>query len=606
MAAGGFEAVWHIFAIVLIVLFGVVSSFPASAEPKHAIAMHGDPDLPPDFENFPYVNPNAPKGGTLVLAGSGAFDSLNPFVLKGKAPWLVRFLVAETLMTRSYDEPFSLYPGLAQTIETPPDRSWVQFALNPDARFSDGSPVTAEDVVWSFETLGTEGSPVYRNSWKAIKSIRAVDSLTVRIDFSEANRELPLIMGLRPVLKKAHYDGRGFADAKDVPIGSGPYLIDRTVDGRMIEFRRNPDWWGAGLPAQQGLHNFDRVRLEYFRNGEALWEAVKTGAISLFSDADPLRWDEGYDFPLFTVGTLQRGEIGFGRPSGMEGFVFNTRRPVFADRRVREALAMSFDWEWVNARLYRGSFARIQSYFSGSDLGATDPMSDGERALLTPFTELPEGTLEAVWRPPSSDGTGRDRRNLRKASRLLQAAGWAVNDGKLTDANGEPFVFEILVQGTRQQTLASLWSESLTRLGITAEVRLVDASQYQLRRSEYDFDMIVHRWGMSPSPGIEQRRYFASQGRTDPGSRNYMGVADPAVDAMIDAIVAETSREKFRDAVRALDRVLMSGIYVIPFGVLPADRVVWHKDLARPEKDSLFGYWGWWAGPGVWWHQGSD
>ncbi|MEM6664442.1 MAG: ABC transporter substrate-binding protein, partial [Pseudomonadota bacterium] len=261
----------------------------------------------------------------------------------------------------------------------------------------------------------------------------------------------------------------------------------------------------------------------------------------------------------------------------------------------------------VNARLYRGAYARIQSFFGGSDLGVRGSATEGERALLEPFlADLPDGSLEAAWVPPESDGSGRDRRNLRRAARLMEAAGWTIKDGVRVNDAGEPLRFEILVQGTRQETLASLWSEALTRLGISAEVRLVDSAQYQLRRTEYDFDMIIYRWGMSPSPGIEQRRYFASEGRTEPGSRNYMGIADPAVDAMIQAITSETSREEFRDSVRALDRVLMSGIYVIPFGVLPADRLVWHKDIARPEQGSMFGYWGWWAGPGVWWHQGPN
>jgi peptide/nickel transport system substrate-binding protein len=382
-------------------------------------------------------------------------------------------------------------------------------------------------------------------------------------------------------------------------------VIDAWEPGRFIEFRRDEDWWGEEVAINRGLHNFDRLRFEYFRNADGLWEAVRGGEISVFADPDPVRWVEGYDFAAAADGTLQRAEIAHQRPTGMEGFVFNTRRPIFADRRVREALALTFDWEWVNSRLFRGGYARIGSYFDNSPLGFEGPAEGREREILLPFVEaLPEGALEGGWRPPASDGSGRDRRNLRRAGRLLDEAGWRVGEGGIRrNAEGRALGFEILVASARDETLASLWRESLARIGVPVTVRLVDEAQFTARRADYDYDMIVNRWAMSLSPGTEQRLYFGSAGRETPGTRNYMGVADPAVDAAIEAILAAEQPEDFRAAVRALDRVLSAGVYVIPFGVLPQDRIAWRAGLGRPERDSLYGWWGWWAGPAAWWRE---
>ncbi len=593
-------------AIVLIAL-GMLMITPAMAQPQHGIAMNGTPALSPDFAHLPYANPDAPKGGRAVFGETGGFDSLNPYVLKGTAPWPVRVLSVESLMARSFNEPFTLYGLLAETVETPPDRSWVEYTLREGARFSDGSPVTVEDVIWSIQTLGTEGHPRYRSAWSSIEKIEAIGTLGVRIAFKEPNRELPLILGLRPVLKKAQWTGRTFGDAGlEAVTGSGPYVIDSFEPGRQITFRKDPEWWGVDLAVNRGLHNFEELRFDYFRNTDALWEAVRAGQVSIHADYDPVRWVEGYDFPAAREGTLLRGEIAHQRPSGMEGLVFNTRRRMFADRQVREALALSFDWEWINARLYRDQFTRISSYFANSALAFEGPAEGHEAAVLAPFeAELPKGSLEAGWRPPVSNGSGRDRRNLRRAARLLDAAGWTITDGVRRDQDGAPFVFEILVHKTEHETLANLWREQLTRLGIDVSVRLVDAAQYSARRTAYDYDMIVNRWGMSLSPGTEQRLYFGSAGRETPGTRNYMGVAEPAVDAAIDAILASETSAEFTASVRALDRVLSAGIYVIPFGILPTDRVAWRRGFARPDVDSLYGWWGWWSGPALWWHSGE-
>ncbi|MEL6476783.1 MAG: extracellular solute-binding protein, partial [Pseudomonadota bacterium] len=466
----------------------------AGAEPQHAIAMHGEPFLNRDFPALPYVNSEAPQAGRLTMGEVGSYDSLNPYVLKGRAPWQIRALTVESLMARSWDEPFTLYGLLAETIEVPEDRSWVAFTLREGASFSDGSKVTAEDVVWSIETLGTSGHPRYRTAWRSVASIEATSPRRVVITFAEPNRELPLIMGLRPILKKAQWQGRTFAErAADEVVGSGPYIIGEADFGRRLILRRDPNWWGADLPVNRGLYNFDTVRIEYFRNEDAYLEAVRTAAIDLHAEYDPVRWTEGYDIPAMADGRLTRSTLSHQRPSGLHGFVFNTRREIFADRRVREALAISFDWDWVNQRLYRGSYTRIESAFGQSPLGFEGPAAPSERAILEAF-DLPHGTLESGWRPPASDGSGRDRRALRSAGRLLDEAGWPVSEGQRRRGD-KTFSFEILVSGAEQETLASLWSAQLKRLGVTARVRRVDTVQYQQRRETYDYDMIVNRWG---------------------------------------------------------------------------------------------------------------
>ena len=601
--------------VLLCNIFTILTLIPAfcfaaaalaeQVEKHHGIAMHGLPALPEGFAHLPYARPDAPKGGTLIMGESGTFDSLNPYILKGSAPWGIRSHMIESLMARSFAEPFTLYGLLAESVEVPKDRSWVAFTLREEARFSDGSPVTLDDVIWSFETLGTKGHPRYRQAWLAVKSIRADGERRLRIDFAEPNRELPLLLGLRPILKKAQFAGTDFAEATDMAlIGTGPYLLEAWEPGQFIAFRRNPEYWGRELGVTRGLNNFDRVRYEYFRNPESYWEAVKTGGLSIFAEQDPVRWLTGYDFEAVTSGRLVRGEIANQRPSGMEGLVFNTRRAIFADRRVRVALALSFDWEWVNEKLYRGAYRRIESYFGGSELGFRDVPTPSEAALLEPFADrLAPGLLSDPWRPPVSDGSGRDRRNLRRASKLLDAAGWKVVDGVRRDSAGEAMAFEIILLSERDETLASLWRDALKRLGVEVAIRRVDAPQFQRRRRDYEYDMIVNRWGMSLSPGTEQRYYFGSDGRDQPGTRNYMGVADPAIDGVIDAIVAAEGRAEFVDAVRALDRVLSHGVYVIPFGVLPAQPLVWKSSLRRPDGDSLYGWWGWWSGPGLWWEQ---
>jgi peptide/nickel transport system substrate-binding protein len=423
----------------------VFAPFLAAAEPSHGIAMYGRPALPQDFVSRPYVNPDAPKGGTIVFGETGGFDSLNPYILKGRAPWGVQSHVFETLMVQNWDEPFSLYGLLAESIETGADREWVEFTLRPEAKFSDGSPVTVEDVIWSMETLAEKGLPRYQNAWKKIESVEQTGDRSLRLVFNEADSELPLIIGLRPILKKADWDGVDFAESSlRVPVGSGPYTIGAVEPGRFVTFQRNPDYWGRDLPLNRGVNNFDTIRYDYFVDSGVLFQAFTAGALSVYRESSPARWASEFDFPAVTSGDITRAEIPHGRPSGMEGFVFNLRRPTFQDWRVRDALIHAFNFEFVNQTLNGGTFPRRTSYFSNSELAMGEGPAEGRvLELLEPFAEtlLPDA-LEA-YGLPVSDGSPRNRSNMRRAAELLAEAGWTVTDGEMRDASGQPFAFNI-------------------------------------------------------------------------------------------------------------------------------------------------------------------
>ncbi len=580
---------------------------PARTEgPAHGIAMIGEPALPAGFAHLPYANPDAPKGGELVYGEVGGFDNLNPHITKGRYAWGMRVHVFESLMARSWDEPFTLYGLLAETIETPEDRSWVEFRLRPEARFSDGDPVTVDDVVFSAEILRDKGRGNMRRFYGEIESAERVGERGVRFAFrdpeegQERNRELPLLIGLMPIHKKAYWDGKAFDETTlEAPVGTGPYVVESVDPGRSVRFRRNPDYWAADLPVRRGLHNYDTIRYEYFLDDNARFEAFKTGEVRVFWEGDSAHWQDAYDFPAVRDGRVRKEAIRHGRPSGMTGFVFNTRRPLFRDLRVRRALEAAFDFEWINETLHRGAFERTTSYFSNSYLAHAGPAEGRELELLLPFRdELPEGTLERGWRPTVGDGSGRDRQRLRKARNLLQEAGWTVRDGVLQDAAGAAFRFEILVRNASNERIAQLYSQSLEPLGIEAVVRLVDSAQHQERRNGYEYDMIVNRWGLSLSPGSEQAFYWGSAGRDTPGTRNYMGVASPAVDAMVAAIPEARNEEDFTAAVRALDRVLSSGTYVIPFWHSGVAWFAWWEEQRSPPAP-LYGPWIEWSAP--WW-----
>ena len=580
---------------------------PLLAQTTHGIAMYGTPALPPDFVSLPYANPDAPKGGRIVFGESGGFDSLNPFILKGNAPAGVSALTVETLMGRSYGEPFALYGLLAESVETDEARSFVAFTLREGARFSDGSPVTPEDVLWSFETLGTKGSPRYAAAWAKIAKAEKTGPRTVRFTFNTEDRELPLILGLRPILKKAQWDGKDFTvSSLDPIIGSGPYVIGPFEPGRYISYVRNPDWWGADLPFNRGQHNFDEVRYDYFGDGGVVFEAFKAGDITSYREANPAAWASNYAFPAVQSGDVVLAEIPHQRPSGIDGFVFNTRREIFADWRVREALIQAFNFEFINQTLTGGVQPRITSYFSNSVLGMTPgtPAEGREQALLAPFADsLLPGALEG-YALPVSDGSEANRKGIREATRLLEEAGWTVQNGVLTNAAGTPFAFDILlVQGADDMlSIANIFIEALRRLGIAVTVTSVDSAQYKERTNAYDFDMTHYIRSLSLSPGNEQTLYWGSAGVTEPGTRNWMGMNSPAAEAMIKALLTATDPEEFTAATRALDRVLTSGRYVVPIWYSDVSRIAHAKQLHYPDRLPIYGDWLGFQ-PDVWWYK---
>lgn len=594
------------FRVIALLAGAILAAAPAMGDSAaHGIAMYGDPALPPDFVSLPYANPDAPKGGRVTLGENGGFDSLNPFILKGVAPRYVALYMTETLMARSFDEPFTLYGLLAESVTTDSSRSYVEFTLRAEARFSDGSPVTPDDVLWSFETLGTKGHPKYANAWAAVSKAEITGPRSIRFTFSSPNRELPLLLGLRPVLKKAQWEGKDFtASTLEAPIGSGPYVVAGLEPGRYLSLRRNPDWWGKDLPVNRGRQNFDEIRVEYFSLDTAQFEAFKAGELSLYRETNPVKWLRNFDFPAVSRGDVVKDEIAHGRPSGIEGFAFNTRRPLFADWRVREALILAFDFEQANTVLNDGSLPRIASYFSNSPLGMLPdtPAEGRERALLEPFTgDLLPGALEG-YSLPKGDGSGANRRNLRAATKLLAEAGWTVQDGTLRNAEGAPFTFEILLTNGQLDMIgaATIYIEALKRLGIKAHVTTVDNAQYVERTNAFNFDMTHFIRALSLSPGTEQRLYWGSAAAAVPGSRNWPGIASPAVDAMIDDMLTTDDPEEFTAATRALDRVLTTGRYVLPLWYSPVARVAHDRRITRPDPMPLYGDWPE-VTPDVWW-----
>ena len=576
------------------------------AEPSYGISMYGLPALPPDFVSLPYANPDAPKGGRIAFGESGSFDSMNPFILKGRAPAGLSALTIETLMGRSYDEPFSLYGLLAESIETGPDREWVQFILRENATFSDGTPVTVDDVIYSFELLGTKGHARYQGAWGKIASMEKVGARGVKITFNVVDRELPLILGLRPILKKAQWEGKAFDESSlEIPVGSGPYVVDKVEAGSFVSYKRNPTWWGKDLPFNRGLHNLDEVRYDYFADATVIFEAFKAGEITSYREGNPAKWAANYDFPAVAAGDVIKSEIAHLRPSGISGLVFNTRRPQFADWRVREALIAAFNFEFISQTLNGGSEPRITSYYSNSELGmGAGPASGKVAALLAPFAaDLLPGTLEG-YVLPVSDGTDANRANIRKAGELLAEAGWNVQDGVLKNAEGTAFAIDVLLaQGSDEtQGIVNIYTEALKRLGIAMTATVVDSAQYTERTKTYDFDMAGYARSLSLSPGNEQTLYWGSKGVTDPGTRNWMGMASPAAEAMIQTMLSSTDRADFVAAVQALDRVLTAGRYVIPFWYAKVSRIAHAKQLHYAERLPMYGDWIGFQ-PDVWWFQ---
>ncbi|WP_439524173.1 extracellular solute-binding protein [Marivita sp.] len=591
--------------LVVAAIAVALSAQSGAADPQHGIAMYGDPELPPDFVSLPYANPDAPKGGRIVTGEVGSFDSLNPHISKGSTPWQLRFLAYESLMGRNWDEPFTLYGLLAESIEVGENREWVEFVLREEAAFSDGTPLTVEDVMWSYETLGTIGHPRYHGAWNKIASMEQTGPRSLRFTFNEEDPEMALLIGMRPILKKAQWDGKEFdaSGIDEVPITTAPYVVDDYEAGRFVSLKRNPEYWGQSVNFMRGQANLDEIRLEFYGDGTAMFEAFKAGALNSSREFNIERWDTQYDFPAIDSGEVVKSVIPHERPSGMTGFVMNTRRDVFEDWRVRDAMLHAFNFEFINETMTGSKQPRITSYFSNSVLGMEDGPADGRvRDLLEPFAaDLLPGALDG-YALPQSDGTERNRGNIRAAIDLMEQAGYTISEGKMVGPDGEPFTFEILLQqgSSEEQSIIDLFTQSLERVGITPKITAIDSAQFKERTTNYDFDMSYNRWGMSLSPGNEQKLYWGCDGVETPGTRNWMGMCSPAAEAMIDAILNSDTREDFVAATQALDRVLTTGRYVIPIYQWNISRIAHAKELKYPEAIPIYGDWIGWQ-PDVWW-----
>jgi peptide/nickel transport system substrate-binding protein len=594
-------ASWLVLPLAVLALSNGSVGAAHAAEARHAIAMHGEPAQPEGFARVRYAEPDAPKGGRLVHGVLGTFDSLNPLIVRGIALQQIRGYVVESLMARGYDEPFTLYGLIARSVETDAERSYVTFTIDPAARFSDGKPVTPADVIFSWQLLRDKGRPNHRTYYAKVAKAEAVGERAVRFDLAGSDdRELPLILGLMPVLAKHAVKPETFEETSfEAPLGSGPYVVGAVDPGKSVTLKRNPDYWGRDLPITRGFWNFDEIKFDFYRDANSHLEAFKVGLYDVRTEHDPTRWQTGYDFPALRDGRVVKDVLPTGLPKASSFFVFNTRRAVFADVRVREAISLLFDFEWINHGYFFDLYRRTASYFSDSELSAHRRPADArERALLAPFADTVRAdVMDGTWSPPVSDGSGRDRTTLRRALDLFAAAGYELRGAELIERRtGKPFTFEIMVASRDDERLALLFGQSLKRAGIAARVRSVDAVQYDGRKLAYDFDMIENRWDQSLSPGNEQAFYWGSAAADAPGTRNYMGVKSPAVDAMIAALLKAESQADFVSSVRALDRVLISGSYVVPLFHLPAQWVARWTTIGRPEATSLYGYL-----PETWW-----
>lgn len=607
--------------LALILTFAAVGLVPARAQTGtetaesqgvaplyrgNAIAMHGEPKYGPDFEHFDYVNPDAPRGGNLRLGAIGSFDNLNAHIIRGTTPALLGYLTDGTLMRHSEDEPFTIYAYIAERVEMAADRSFIIFHLDPRARFSDGHPITADDVLFSFTTLveAPEAAPFYRYFFRDIDSVEKLSERRVKFTFKPGvNRELPLIVGASlPILPQHYWEGRDFnAVTLEVPVTSGPYTIEEFETGRSITYRRVEDYWAAGIPSMVGYYNFETIEYQYFRDATVAREALKAGEYDYRQENQAKAWAVDYNVPAVQAGDLIRRAFEHERPQGMQGFVMNTRRPLFQDSRVRRALAYAFDFQWTNRTLFFGQYTRTESYFANSELASSGLPEGRELEILERFRgRVPEEIFTEVYSLPVYPGDGNIRFGLREAFRLLEEAGWVVRDMRLVNAEtGQPFTFEFLTASQDFQRVLLPYVQNLRRLGIEANIRLVDTSQYVERVRRYDFDMITYVWGQSASPGNEQRIYWSSEVRDMVGAQNYAGVNDPVVDELIEMLIAAPSREELVYRTRALDRVLLWGNYVVPNWHLAADRRVYWDKFGYPEATTWRGspFFTWWVDP---------
>lgn len=585
---------FSVFIALLFFTLPAAAQEPAvSIRPQPAIAMHGDVKYPPEFKHFDYVNPDAPKGGSLRLHAIGTFDSLNPFIVKGAPAAGLTFLgtglIYESLMDQSNDEPFSMYGLLAESVELPEDRSWVAFNLRPEAKWADGKPVTADDVVWTFNTMLEKGSPFFKAYYGDVSKVEATSERRVKFTFSHTeNAELPLIISQMSVLPKHFWEGAGRdfgSTTLEPPLGSGPYKTGAIEPGRRIEYVRDPNWWGKDLPINKGRYNFDRISYEYYRDSDVALEAFLAGEYDVREENTAKLWASAYDAPAVKDGRITKAEVPHQRPQGLQGFLYNIRRPVFADRAVRDALAYAFDFEWSNKQFAFGSYKRTRSYFSNSDLESRGLPEGKELEVLEKFRgRIPDDVFTAEYDPPATDGSGNARANLKKAADLLDAAGYKLGPDGVRAKDNVRLEFEIIDSNPAFERWVLPFVKNLAKIGVKASFRVVDAAQYQNRMNEFDYDMTTGSFGQSESPGNEQRDYWGSAKADAPGSRNYIGIKDPVVDEIVEMIIKAPSREDLVARVHALDRVLQWGCYVIPQWHINYWRLAWWNRLQKPEQ----------------------
>jgi microcin C transport system substrate-binding protein len=586
--------------IALVVSLGLAAAAVAATTP--GMSLFGDLKYGPDFQHFDYVNPDAPKGGTMRLFAIGTFDTLNPFVVKG-VPAAGVGQIFDTLAVASEDEPSSEYGLVAETIELAPDKLSVLYTLRKEARFHDGTPMTPEDVVWTFEILRAKGAPSYRSYYGDVTKVEKEGERGVRFSFKSAeNRELPQILGQMPVLSRAYWAGRDFEKTTlDPPLGSGPYKIESVDPGRSITYRRVADYWASDLPVMKGRYNVDTIRYDYYRDATIALEAFKAGQFDVKLENSSKDWATGYDSPALRAGLIKKEEIPNGLPSGMQGFAYNLRRPLFQDPRVREALAYAFDFDWSNKNLFYGAYKRTRSYFDNSELAATGVPQGEELKILEKFRgQIPDQVFTTGYDPPKYDGSGNIRDGVRAALKLLKEAGWTFKGEKLVnDETGQPFEFEILLDNPQFERIVLPFAKNLERMGITARVRTVDNAQYQKRMETFDYDMAVVAFGESLSPGNEQREYWGSQSADEQGSRNLMGIKSKVVDELIEELVRAPDRASLVARTHALDRVLQYGYYLIPHYHIAAFRVAHWDKFRRPTVAPKYavGLETWWIDP---------
>ncbi len=587
------------FCVVFSLVLSLAAIAAMAAAGSHGLSLFGELKYPPGFKNFEYVDPQAPKGGTMKFSAIGTYDTLNPFVVKGVAAAGIG-QIFDTLAVASQDEPGSEYALIAESIDLAPDKLSVLYSLRKEARFHDGSPMTPGDVVWTFNTLREKGHPMYRSYYGDVTEIAQEGERGIRFRFKSAeNRELPQILGEMPVLSKAYWSGRDFAKTTlDIPLGSGPYKVDSLDPGRSITYRRVADYWGANLPVNRGRQNVDVIRYDYYRDGTIALEAFKAGQYDIRRENSSKSWATGYDSPALRQGLIKKEVIPNQLPSGMQGFGYNLRRPIFQDPRVRQALAYAFDFEWSNKNLFYDSYARTRSYFDNSELAATGVPQGEELKTLEKYRgKIPDEVFTKEYNPPKYDGSGNIRDGLRAALALLKEAGWIFKNEKLVnDKTGEPFAFEILLNDPQMERIVLPLAKNLERMGITARVRTVDVAQYEKRMETFDFDTAVVVFGQSLSPGNEQREYWGSKSADEPGSRNLLGIKSEVIDELTEELVRSPDRASLIAHTRALDRVLQYGYYVIPNFHLSAFWVAYWDKYRRPTISPKYG-----IGLDTWW-----